>query len=482
MDNKVQVFNPHSFDQETHFYPKALNSQLHAMISHFFNLDHDRLISRYHHLNPKINTDELKNLLSYESKHFYWGGADLFYVTTKRGERKMVVLETNSCPSGQKSMPPRSDADEFRGYRYILENSFLPLIKRKRLPEGALAVIFDKNYMENSGYAATMAELTGEPVYLISCYSHAENLLTVKDDILHFKHEGKEIPIRAAYRYVTQKPWNRLPIHTKTFIYNSTLVCLSGGRNKLVASKAYELFNSEIATSGLKINFPETIKGVSKLEVPLWVARFGGKAVVKVPYSNAGQGVFTITNQEELAGFMDNDFSYDQFIVQSLIGHYKWSSQTEGKRFYHIGTIPNKKGEIFVADLRMMVYSTPHGFFPCAIYARRAQTPLKNTLTSEDSWKMLGTNLSIKKGENQWETDTSRLMLMDRKDFNTLGIGTDDLIEAFIQTVLSIIAIDKMALRLINKKGQFRQKLFESLDNDKSLMEEIFVRSLENDR
>ena len=65
---------------------------------------------------------------------------------------------------------------------------------------------------------------------------------------------------------------------------------------------------------------------------------------------------------------------------------------------------------------------------------------------------------------------------MDRKDFNSLGIGIDDLIEAYIQTVLTIIAIDKMAEKLISKKGTFRQKLFTSLDNDQSLLKEIRIQ------
>ena len=64
---------------------------------------------------------------------------------------------------------------------------------------------------------------------------------------------------------------------------------------------------------------------------------------------------------------------------------------------------------------------------------------------------------------------------MDRKDFNSLGIGMDDLIEAYIQTVLSIVAIDKMAQTLTNQKGQFRFKLFKSLDNDASLLKEILL-------
>ena len=88
---------------------------------------------------------------------------------------------------------------------------------------------------------------------------------------------------------------------------------------------------------------------------------------------------------------------------------------------------------------------------------------------------MLGTNLSIKTGENSWDSDINRLMQMDVKDFNAVGIGLDDLIEAFIQTVLSIVAIDNMAQTLINSKGKFRKKLFGSLDNDPNLLSEIMI-------
>lgn len=474
MNREIERIQPDGFEAERHFYPKALNSQLHAMVSHFFNLEHERIINRYVHLNPQVDESLLREVLKYQSKAFYWGGSDLFYVTTESGNRKMVVLETNSCPSGQKSMPPRTDSDDYRGYKYLIENSFLPLMKKKRLPQGALAVIYDKNYLETSGYAATLADLTGEDVYLVPFYDGQKDVF-FKEGVLHVSTpDGNLIPIRAAFRYVTQRPWNRIPVTSKTWVYNSTLVCLAGGRNKLLANKAYELYNSELTKSGLKINTPETIRDVNKLEVPLWVQKFGGKAVVKIPYSNAGQGVFTITSPQELDRFMENDYPYEQFIVQSLIGHYEWSSSSEHGRFFHVGTLPNKKGKIFASDLRMMVYNSPKGFFPCAIYARRARKPLEAEV-SDDSWQVLGTNLSIKVAENQWDSDTSRLMLMDRKDFNSLGLGMDDLIEAFIQTTLTVIAIDKMAQNLLNKKGQFRMKLFRSLDNDASLINEVLT-------
>ena len=322
-----------------------------------------------------------------------------------------------------------------------------------------------------------MADLTGETIYLATHLNGENSPVTFENGIMYVTtSKGESIPIRAALKNVTQKPWNRIPVTSKTFIHNPILVCLAGGRNKLLANKAYEFYNSTISETGLKISMPETIKDVSKLEIPLWVERFGGRAVIKIPYSNSGLGVFTVTTQAELDTFMEKDYSYDKFIVQSLIGHYEWSSQSGHERLFHVGTMPNKKGEIFISDLRMMVYSSPQGFAPCVIFARRARAPLEPTIQTS-SWETLGTNLSIKLNENQWSADTGRMLLMDRKDFNSLGLGIDDLIEAYIQTVLTVIAIDKMAQNLLNKKGMLRMKLFKSLDNDEALIREIKLQS-----
>jgi hypothetical protein len=208
--------------------------------------------------------------------------------------------------------------------------------------------------------------------------------------------------------------------------------------------------------------------------VPLWVQRFGGHAVVKVPYSNAGQGVFTIVNETELDRFMETEHTYDRYVVQSLIGNYTWSSVERAGRFYHVGTIPDRHGHIYVADLRMMVCGGSNGFRPLAVYARRSRKPLPTELSdSESSWDVLGTNLSERQQDGSWAASTERLLLMDRRDFNTVGIGTDDLIEAYIQTVLSAIAIDKMTVMLLTRKGGLRRSLFRSLDDDTALLDEI---------
>jgi hypothetical protein len=283
-------------------------------------------------------------------------------------------------------------------------------------------------------------------------------------------------PIRAAFRYLTQKPWNRLPVVTKTRIFNPVIACLAGGRNKMMAAKAYDLFNDEFTGTGLKINTPETIRDVQKSEIPLWVEKMGGQAVVKVPYSNAGQGVFTIISKEELDAFMKMDFAYDCFIVQSLIGNINWSSTSSQGKLYHVGTIPNAKGKTFVADLRVMVSATENGIQPLCIYARRAMAPLEDHIQQgADSWEMLGTNLSINLGDGKWDSDTNRLLLMDRRDFNKLGVGLDDLIEAYIQTVLSMVAIDKLSTQLIGKQGQFKLRTFSKLNDDPVLINEIVI-------
>ena len=480
MREQVKLVKPNSFVNEKHWYPKALNATIHPMVNFFLNLDKKKMMSRFCHLHPTVNKDKLLEVLSYESKYFLWGGADLFNATSEEGHRQMVVIENNSCPSGQKSMPLIDDNKEDGSYRLLIERTFKPYLKTKQgvaKLEGRLGVIYDKNHMETSGYAAVIADVFEEDVLYIPYYHDEPNEhIKIEKGVFHVLFGGEWIPLRGLFRYVTQKPWTRLPLHSKTKILNPIIACLAGGRNKMVAAKAYDIYNSELEEFGLKINMPETIWDVSKEEIPLWVRKMGGHAVVKIPYSNAGQGVFTITNEKELEHFMETHIPYQKFIVQSLIGNYNWSSRSNNGKFYHVGTIPTSNGDTYVADIRMMVSSTVSGIRPLCIYSRRAEEPLAETLEGAgDSWKMLGTNLSIKKGENEWGSDTNRLMLMDRRDFNKLGIGLDDLIEAFIQTVLSTIAIDKMCINLYNSKGKFRQKLFKSLNNDVTLLDEILL-------
>ncbi|CAM1369549.1 ATP-grasp domain-containing protein [Tenacibaculum xiamenense] len=469
----TEIIFPNTLEPENHWYEKSLNATIHPMVSYFLNLKTERIIKRYCHLNPKVSSKDLESILAYKPEHYHLSGADLLHVTTEKGNRQMVVIENNSCPSGQKSMPLLNEYEESGGYGKFMELTIKPILKKRG--NDAVAVIYDKNYMEASGYAHAMADMLNKKVYLVPYYHDDKNEhVDVSGDSIQLKIDGEWLKLGLVFRYLTQKPWNRLPIYSKTKIVNPTIVCLAGGRNKMIASKAYSFYNAELMEQNLKILTPHTIWDVNKNEIPLWVSKLGGKAVVKNPYSNAGQGVYTIVNQEELDSFMQLDFDYDKFIVQSLVGNYNWSSTTNEGKFYHVGTVPNQKGQSYVLDFRMMIHATPNGYRPLSIYSRRAKAPLKDELENgKSSWDILGTNLSFKKENGDWGSDTNRLLVMERKEFNNLGIGLDDLIEAYIQTVLTSIAIDKMAIRLLNKKGGFRRKLFKSLNDDELLIKEI---------
>lgn len=478
MTNATQ-FLPNNFEPERHWYAKALNAQIHPLIHFFLNMTPQRIVNRYGHMHPMVDKEALWDVLNYRPKYFLWAGTDLIHVTSAGGKRQMVVIETNSCPSGQKSMPLVHEHKEQGGYRQLVEQTMKPrILARRKLPKGGLAVIYDKNPMEATGYAAALADSFNEPVWLATYDKYdTDPSVSFIDEVLHIRDAaGEWQPIRAAFRYVTQQPWSRIPIRCRTMIINPVVACLAGGRNKMMAAKAYDFYNAELVETGLKILTPETIWDVSKAEVPLWVQRMGGHAVVKVPYSNAGQGVFTIVSSAELDAFMAQEFQYDKFIVQSLIGNYQWSSTTAAGKFYHVGTVPNLKAHSYVADVRLQVMATSDGFRPLASYARRAAKPLVDELLAETpSWDILGTNLSFKNDDGSWNSDVARLLMMDRRDFNKLGIGIDDLIDGYIQTVLSAVAIDRMACQLISPKGRLRRRLFKSLNDDPALLDEILA-------
>lgn len=95
----------------------------------------------------------------------------------------------------------------------------------------------------------------------------------------------------------------------------------------MMAARAYDFYNSDLVDTGLSIRTPETVNNVTLGEVPLWIHSMGGHAVLKVPYSNAGQGVYTITNHDELSNFMNEKHYYDKvsLLHANKTGHSLFS-------------------------------------------------------------------------------------------------------------------------------------------------------------
>lgn len=105
----------------------------------------------------------------------------------------MIVIETNSCPSGQKSMPILSETEENNehgGYRVVIQSAFKSQLSKADPSLGGLAVIYDKNLMESSGYAAVLADVAKEDVWLVEWYDKdTDPNVKWQDGILHVRDE-----------------------------------------------------------------------------------------------------------------------------------------------------------------------------------------------------------------------------------------------------------------------------------------------------
>ncbi|MCA9600508.1 MAG: hypothetical protein KC417_00705 [Myxococcales bacterium] len=469
--------HPGRFRPEAHFYPRAREATIHRTVAAFLEADPAALRRRYLERHPEVAPHELDAVWRYAPRHLRWAGGDLFAARTAEGRREMVLIETNSCPSGMKSMPALDRAHPDAGYRRVVEHLLLPPGANT---DGEFAILYDKNFAEVSGYAHALADVLGRPVHLVPVPDEETDHVWFDGGRLLFRTESRGVlHATAALRYVTQRPWNRFPVRTETTIVNPIVACLAGGRNKLAAAKAYDLYNEAARGSGLRIRTPETVCDVPKREVPDLVEHFGGSAVVKVPYANAGQGVFTITSPFELEHFMAADTRYAKFVVQALLGGTTWPPNSRNATYRHTGMRPDANGHRFVADLRMGVVATDAGFIPSAIYARKAARPL-DVMPSDGSpsWDILGTNLSIAQADGGWAAETERLVLASETEFDDLDLDGDDLLDAFVQTILAVIAIDRMAGGMLLPDGELDREALKRANDDDVFLDELATGAL----
>ena len=84
----------------------------------------------------------------------------------------MIIVETNSCPSGQKSMPLLAETDEFGGYKVVLESAFSIFLSKADKSLGALPQNVPtpnrmawRSYFEYGGYwfCSTRREFALDP-------------------------------------------------------------------------------------------------------------------------------------------------------------------------------------------------------------------------------------------------------------------------------------------------------------------------------
>ncbi|KRZ93196.1 Chromosome transmission fidelity protein 18 -like protein [Trichinella sp. T8] len=475
----IEIIEPnHEATAREHFYPEVINAKLHPVVRELMNLSNEEIARRYCLQHPEVDHNVLLQIMKTSSKYYRWAGADLIRTVNLNGEERMAVIEMNSCPSGNKSVPFLDWG--YQGYRRVMEHAFLPYLNDANLPAGGcLAVLYDveKQRKESYAYAMMLAQLTNETVYLVNV-GFEPNLppymrWTV-DGVCELEvSTGQWVVVRALFRYVTRKPWLKLPLISKTLVMNPVIACVAGGRNKLVAAKAYQRFNELHQASGLKIHVPYTVTDVTLEGIQEYAVKMNHQLVVKVPYSNCGVGVFTITCEAELQRFMETAHTYDKYIVQGIISHPAWRKSGCPNQLFHVGCRPSfDPDNRYVADLRFMVCAGPAGWMPVAIYCRRAAEPLTAHCPPGRSWDILGTNLSTG-ADGTSGTDTSRLILVDDRNFGDMQLGLDQLVECYVQTVLAASAVDAQCQRLLPERSRFDLSLFLELDNDKSFISEV---------
>ena len=65
--------------------------------------------------------------------------------------------------------------------------------------------------------------------------------------------------------------------------------------------------------------------------------------------------------------------------------------------------------------------------------------------------------------------------MCDARDFQVLGLGLDDLIDAFVQSCLAVTAIDEQAQGLLTAEGDFSLEAFAAVNDDPALVRELYV-------
>lgn len=73
-NHKTEVIKPGTFEPQNHWYSKALNAQIHPLVSFFMNLGKEKIINHSCHLNPLVDKEKLHELLSYQPMHSFHAG------------------------------------------------------------------------------------------------------------------------------------------------------------------------------------------------------------------------------------------------------------------------------------------------------------------------------------------------------------------------------------------------------------------------
>jgi hypothetical protein len=291
------------------------------------------------------------------------------------------------------------------------------------------------------------------------------------------------VRIRGCVRHApSQRPWRGVPADTPTLLLHPLPACVAGGRasNRSIAVDAFAEHSAHAlaAGTGLAVRTPHAVAHVAWRDVAAWVAHLGGCACIKAPQrrpSGSGQrSTYMVTCDADLAAFQAAECApgahrgRQQYIVQALLG---------SEQHKHVGTVPDggKCGDVYAWSLHMTIAADAHagGFRAVALHGARARAPLTEDSSSDgggggNAWRiMLDTTLD---GD-----DDDRLMMADCRGFDAMGIGLDELVDAFVQACLAAVALDGMACRLAPGGVLSAPRLLSASNQDEELLSELLL-------
>lgn len=138
-------------------------------------------------------------------------------------------------------------------------------------------------------------------------------------------------------------------------------------------------------------------------------------------------------------------------------------------------------GQMYAYTVRIIACDSPTGFKTIAICCARAPAPFaKNGETAEIASDALLNKIKTVHEDDAYVSNIGtnpdseqRSFYVDDAGMKGMGIGMDDVVDGFMQTVYSTLAIDNMCKKLTMEDGELNMQLLKELNPDPQLLAEV---------
>ncbi|XP_037025300.1 uncharacterized protein LOC119066766 [Bradysia coprophila] len=473
----VQPDDPFSYELcvETAVFNKTLNQEI---VDFMKNWSTAQIIESYTQTRPHVNQQVLKGLLTENPTFVLYSGVDLIYSKGRNGKKKFLLIETNVYTAGQDAMPPSAQVYETHSNLCVLNDEW----KRQPVEAGGLAHMYGRKTRRDYAYPHIMAKLTKESIHVVPMFSKREDgeietLYRFVDGTMQVKYKDEWQNIRACFCTMSYRTWSFFPVtnNLKTYMCPHPIAGLVG-KNKILSEYAYRDFNEKYSKHGIQIRGPKTMVGIAKADIREIVEQnFNGRAVIKTPYDSQGRGVYIIRTDGDLDDFYAKDESdYSLWVVQELIG----LEACPNDRYQQIGF--HLDGQMYAYSVRIIACNSPSGFKMITICSARAPAPFAKDGETADIAPGLLHKIKTVHEDDVYVTNIAsnpdgelRSFYFDDAGVKGMGIGMDDVIDGFMQTVYCTHAIDNMCKKLIMENGELDVQLLRELNPDPQLLAEV---------